>query len=151
LALLARVAREPKLPDFMFTVYLQGTGSTEEEAWEDANEAFFLEPGDPESAQRLDTFALDPEYPQWPGPSQTEDDLCRTPLVNGRKFVYLFRVHLYGIGTSEDEAWAEVTEEIRESEYGTMLVGFEDQILLHVAEADASQMELFQVDDEGGR
>jgi hypothetical protein len=135
----------------MFTVCLQGTGSTEEEAWEDANEGFFLEPGDPACAQRLDTSTLDPEYPEWPGPSQSEDDLCCTPLVSGRKFVYLFRVHLYGTGTSEDEAWAQVAEEIRESEYGTMLVGFENLTLLHVAESDPSQMELFQVDDEGGR
>jgi hypothetical protein len=131
---------------FRFDVWLQGTGRTEEEAWDHANEAFFLEPGDPASCERLDTCPRDPEDPRWPASRLARDDLCCTAVDAARRFVFLFRVHLFGIGTSEEEAWAAITEELQTSPAGSELARLEEVTLMHAAEADAAQLDLFACD-----
>jgi len=45
------------MPTYTFTVELQGSGNTQEEAWQDAIEAFVIDPGEPhETYQDADDF-----------------------------------------------------------------------------------------------
>lgn len=39
---------------YQFTVILQGTGETEVEAWQDAIDAFCIDPGDPSEVEVLE-------------------------------------------------------------------------------------------------
>ena len=42
------------MPTYTFTVELQGTGDTQEEAWLDAVDSFAMDPGDPGEVTELD-------------------------------------------------------------------------------------------------
>jgi hypothetical protein len=45
------------MPTYTFTVELQGSGNTQEEAWQDAIETFVIDPGEPqETFQDGDDF-----------------------------------------------------------------------------------------------
>ena len=49
--------------EFEFVVRLRGSGSTEDEAWADAVEAFGMDPGEPESAEELKPYVAERQSP----------------------------------------------------------------------------------------
>ena len=43
---------------FTFTVVIQGEGTTEEEAWQDALDSFFSDPGEPQEIEEVHESSL---------------------------------------------------------------------------------------------